>query len=87
MDGEINVNFSRRRDATALCCLSMAYRQEKVDTVEQRRMIIEKSLSFAHEAIDLEPQNAHAWYTYGNALLTTFFTFAQAKSKQLVMFR
>jgi cytochrome c-type biogenesis protein CcmH/NrfG len=55
----------------------MILRQEKVASAQQRSDNIEKGVTFAKEAVQLDTNDGTSWAVLGNAYLSSFFALSQ----------
>lgn len=69
--------LKEKRNKISLRNLSILIRQENYTTREQKIENIEKGLSFAKEAIQLDPYDGLSWAILGNAYLSHFFGIQQ----------
>lgn len=65
--------LKEERNKVSLRNLSILLRQEDCKTREQKLANIEKGLSYAKEAVQLDPQDGLSWAILGNAHLSYFF--------------
>nr|CAH7754099.1 unnamed protein product [Callosobruchus chinensis] len=69
--------LKERKNKISLRSLSMLARQAKSANAEERVKNIDKGLSYAKEAVQLDPQDGLSWAILGNAHLSSFFGIQQ----------
>jgi len=72
--------LKEKRNKISLRNLSILLRQESCKTREKKIENIDKGLSFAKEAVQLDPQDGLSWAILGNAHLSYFFGVQQNPS-------
>ncbi|XP_044738738.1 tetratricopeptide repeat protein 5-like isoform X2 [Chrysoperla carnea] len=72
-----NGALAQRRNKISLRNLSMVYRQECATTKEQQIENIQKGVSYAKEALDLDLNDGNSWAVLGNAHLSNYFLISQ----------
>ncbi|XP_050507427.1 tetratricopeptide repeat protein 5-like isoform X1 [Diabrotica virgifera virgifera] len=69
--------LKEKKNKISLRSLSMLVRQEPAKTREEKVKNIEKGLTYAKEAVQLDPQDGLSWTVLGNAYLSSFFGIQQ----------
>ncbi|XP_066252294.1 tetratricopeptide repeat protein 5-like [Euwallacea similis] len=72
--------MKEKKNKISLRNLSIILRQESNKSQEEKQKNVEQGLSFAKEAVQLDPQDGNSWAILGNAYLYYFFVVQQNPS-------
>ncbi|XP_063226867.1 tetratricopeptide repeat protein 5-like [Bacillus rossius redtenbacheri] len=77
--------LQQQRNEVSLRNLSMVARQEKHPSAEKRAESVEQGVTYAKEAVQLNPRDGLSWLVLGNAYIARYFTVQNPDTLKLCM--